>query len=67
MTKFDKCTKLFPNNKIVSKIVSTRIDFSTRLLAKPNKNNKTWDFESLFWLCKTVGCIVKIKEFDSKF
>lgn len=44
MTKFGKCTESFSSNKVVSKIVSTRIVVSTRQLAKlvktVNKRNK---------------------------
>jgi len=49
----------FPNNKVVSKIVSTWIVVSTRQLAKPIKNNKTGGVCKLIRLCKAVGLVAK--------
>jgi len=46
MTKFGKCAKPFSGNKVVSKIVSTRIVISNMQLAKlikiVNKKKSTW-------------------------
>jgi len=39
MTKFGKCIKTFSSNKVVSKIVSTKIVFWTRQLSKPIKSD----------------------------
>jgi hypothetical protein len=60
--EFGKCTKLFPSNKLVSKIVSKEIFVSMRQLDNPIKAVNWGMFASLICLCKTVGLICKYIE-----